>query len=284
MSTNQPPRKPASSEAGPGLHPAVRALVLSGITAGSAGLAIDAVDARFVAAWLLASILALVPDFVAMAGLRPVCFGRFRDCTAPLVAAAHGVVSGAAGWLFLAQLTPPARIALTLLACASVTLAQVYRGASGRAFAVHSIACLGQFALAWWWIGGANPWIPGAALTIFGGVTAMVARVYRRSTRRAHALRIEHDQLLERLRRCAAIELEADRLVSAACHDLRQPVAAISLISALLQQKATQAELAPALASLESGVSAINRQLLRIASIAEQLRGTTGPSGTGVHR
>jgi signal transduction histidine kinase len=272
MSANQNPRNPAIQHAGPRLHPAMPVVALMFLTGCSAAVSFGSVEAHVVIAWLLASMTALLPELAAGAGLQPGWLGRWRDPATVIVSVVQGAVSGAAGLLFLAQLSPSARIALTVLACASVTLAQALRDTGNRYFIPGAFACLGQFALAWWLIGEVDPWLPGTALAIFGAVTWMIAFLYRQDIRRVHSLRIERDRLLEQLHRCAAIELEADRLVTAACHDLRQPVAAIALISALLRQKTTQSELAPALASLESGVAAINRQLVRIASIAEQIR------------
>ncbi len=245
----------------------------------SAALALAAIHWPIVLAWLAAALLALIPELMSAIGVSTDPRNPWRAMTASIACAAHGLVSGAAAPLFLSDLPTATGMALTLFACTSAILAALPDGADRPGFRFHAIACLGPFVLAWWLMDGEGKWLAGVSVAGFGLTASVIEHLLHRLTRRCHRLQLERQQLLERLGRCAAIERQSERLVGAACHDLRQPVAAIALVSALLRQKASDPSLEPALAALENGVVAINRQLLRIAGVADELRAVSSRSG-----
>ncbi len=189
-----------------------------------------------------------------------------------LAAALGGLIAGAAGTLFLPLLEPPARLAITVAACAGLAAAIVDIGHQGRPFRLQTACCMGQFALAWWRLDEAGAGVVAASLAGFGLLAAFASTHIDRLGRQMLAGSLENRRLAESLAiehgRAVAADRAKTHFIAAASHDLRQPAAALSLMTHLLRQQATDPALAPTVTGLERSVNAMNDLLGQLLDLS----------------
>jgi signal transduction histidine kinase len=225
-------------------------------------------------AWLLPSLAA-----VAAASIGSRAFERANRADAAAVdrlqhlsAALLGLTSGAAATLFLPLLDLPERLAITLAACAGLCAAIVEVGRHGRPFRLQAACCIGQFALAWWRLSEAGAGLVAASLAGFAALAALASGSVERLGRQVLAVAIENRHLAESLSVEHARAVAADRakthFVAAASHDLRQPAAALSLMTNLLREQARDPALAPLVNGLERSVASMNDLLGQLLDLS----------------
>ncbi|HRO59422.1 MAG TPA: ATP-binding protein [Burkholderiaceae bacterium] len=245
-----------------------------GITLCSAAIAAGKVPASALAAWIALSVGALLLRLHAsrLVAVASVPHAPAIDRLQRAGAAAGGLVAGAAGTLFLQMLDPPAQVALTLLACAGVFAVILDFGHQGLPFRLHAACCIGQFALAWWRLGDPGSELVSAALLGFWLLAGIAATAVDRLGRQVLAAAIQNRRLAESLAAEHARALAADRakshFIAAASHDLRQPAAALSLMTGLLRQRVTDPALAPTVRGLERSVQAMNDLLGQLLDLS----------------
>jgi signal transduction histidine kinase len=263
-----------------GVLAAVSALA---VAAWMATIAAGSVPDTLLAAWLLASALAVAATASALPALR-----RLKDEQLPAAArlqqssaALAGLVSGAAATLFLPALSWPARTALSIAACAGLAGAIVEPGRQGPAFRLQLACCAGQFALAWWRLGE-----PGAAqvawvLAGFAVLAAASSTAIDRLNRQSLARALENRRLADSLALARDQAVAADRakshFIAAASHDLRQPAAALALTTSLLRRQVDDPALAPAMQGLERSVTALNELLGQLLDLSRLDAGRIAP-------
>lgn len=239
-----------------------------------AAIAAPAAHGPLVAGWLLASVLALAATSAALPSLRRLHEAQLAaaDRFGRLSAALSGLVSGAAGTLFLPSLPGPGRAALSIAACAGLAVAMTSIGRQGPAFRLQLACCAGQFALAWWRLDTPGTAGVAAAFAGFALLAGSASTSVDRLGRRVLAAAIENRRLAESLARARDRAVAADRakahFIAAASHDLRQPAAALSLTASLLRRQVTDPAVAPAMQGLERSIAAMNELLGQLLDLS----------------
>ena len=240
----------------------------------SAAIAAGKVPSAALGAWILLSIGALLLRLHAsrLIGAASVPHAPAVDRLQLAGAAASGLVAGAAGTLFLPLLDDPGRIALSVLGCAGLFAAVVDFGHQGRPFRLYAACCIGQFSLAWWRLGEPGSELVAAALLGFWALAGIAATAVDRLGRKILSTAIENRRLVESLAAEHARALAADRakshFIAAASHDLRQPAAALSLMTGLLRQQVKDPALTPTVRGLERSVQAMNELLGQLLDLS----------------
>lgn len=253
------------------------------VAAWMATIAAGSVPDTLLAAWLLASALAVAASASALPALR-----RLKDDQFPAAArlqqagaALAGLVSGAAATLFLPALSWPARAALSVAACAGLAGAIVEPGRQGPAFRLQLACCAGQFALAWWRLGEPGAAQVAWALAGFAVLAAATSTAIDRLNRQSLARAIENRRLAESLAQARDEAVAADRakshFIAAASHDLRQPAAALALTASLLRRQVGDPALAPAMQGLERSVATLNDLLGQLLDLSRLDAGRIAP-------
>lgn len=253
------------------------------VAAWMAAIAAGSVPDTLLAAWLLASALAVAASASALPALR-----RLKDDQFPAAArlqqagaALAGLVSGAAATLFLPALSWPARAALSVAACAGLAGAIVEPGRQGPAFRLQLACCAGQFALAWWRLGEPGAAQVAWALAGFAVLAAATSTAIDRLNRQSLARAIENRRLAESLAQARDEAVAADRakshFIAAASHDLRQPAAALALTASLLRRQVGDPALAPAMQGLERSVATLNDLLGQLLDLSRLDAGRIAP-------
>ena len=253
------------------------------VAAWMAAIAAGSVPDTLLAAWLLASALAVAASATALPALR-----RLKDDQFPAAArlqqagaALAGLVSGAAATLFLPALSWPARAALSVAACAGLAGAIVEPGRQGPAFRLQLACCAGQFALAWWRLREPGAAQVAWALAGFAVLAAATSTAIDRLNRQSLARAIENRRLAESLAQARDEAVAADRakshFIAAASHDLRQPAAALALTASLLRRQVGDPALAPAMQGLERSVATLNDLLGQLLDLSRLDAGRIAP-------
>lgn len=253
------------------------------VAAWMAAIAAGSVPDTLLAAWLLASALAVAASASALPALR-----RLKDDQFPAAArlqqagaALAGLVSGAAATLFLPALSWPARAALSVAACAGLAGAIVEPGRQGPAFRLQLACCAGQFALAWWRLGEPGAAQVAWALAGFAVLAAATSTAIDRLNRQSLARALENRRLAESLAQARDEAVAADRakshFIAAASHDLRQPAAALALTASLLRRQVGDPALAPAMLGLERSVATLNDLLGQLLDLSRLDAGRIAP-------
>lgn len=253
------------------------------VAAWMAAIAAGSVPDTLLAAWLLASALAVAASASALPALR-----RLKDDQFPAAArlqqagaALAGLVSGAAATLFLPALSWPARAALSVAACAGLAGAIVEPGRQGPAFRLQLACCAGQFALAWWRLGEPGAAQVAWALAGFAVLAAATSTAIDRLNRQSLARALENRRLAESLAQARDEAVAADRakshFIAAASHDLRQPAAALALTASLLRRQVGDPALAPAMQGLERSVATLNDLLGQLLDLSRLDAGRIAP-------
>lgn len=159
----------------------------------------------------------------------------------------------------------PAQVALTLLACAALYAEIADPGHRGRPFRLQAAGCIGQFALAWWRLDDPGSTLVPAALLGFWGLAGLAAAGVEQLDRQVRGMAAENRRLVESLATEHARARAADRarsaFVAATGHELRQPAAALALMTGLLRQQNADPALAPTVRGLERAAQAMNELL-----------------------
>lgn len=245
-----------------------------GVALWSAAIASTAAPLLLLVAWLALSAAVLGARLLgasAIARARPADSAGVARLN-ELGSALSGLAAGAAGTLFLPLLDTPARIALTVAACAGLAAALVEIGLQGRPFRLQAACCVGQFALAWWQVDAPGSSLIAGSLAGFGLLAALSSTVVERLDRQVLATSIDNQRLAESLaaehqRALAAVRAKT-HFIAAASHDLRQPAAALSLIVNLLRQRITDPSLSPMVRGLERSVHAMNDLLGQLLDLS----------------
>ena len=268
-----------------GVLAAVSALA---VAAWMAAIAAGSVPDTLLAAWLLASALAVAATASALPALRRLedeqlaAAARLQQAGAALA----GLVSGSAATLFLPALSWPARTALSIAACAGLAGAIVEPGRQGPAFRLQLACCAGQFALAWWRLGEPGATQVAWTLAGFAVLAAATSTAVDRLNREALARALENFRLAGSLARARDQAVAADRakshFIAAASHDLRQPAAALALTASLLRGQVDDPALAPAMQGLERSVAALNELLGQLLDLSRLDAGRVVPEPKAV--
>lgn len=184
----------------------------------------------------------------------------------------NGAWTGALPIVFFAELSSEARAALTVVSLLSLT-------AGAHTFASYRIGYLWVLALAlpplvlnWALVGGSSSWIVVVTLVVFGALMVRLSRYLAEVFERSVVIRFERERVVEQLRRekeqtelarqkAEEASRSKSRFLASASHDLRQPVHALGLFSAVLGASAETQQLRT-IASNISAVSEIIRKLL----------------------
>jgi signal transduction histidine kinase len=258
-----------------------------GVALFTAAVSNGQVPALLLVCWLLSSLVVLAASYMAshaLEGARPgdaAAVERLQQ----LGAALCGLASGAAASLFLALLDPPTRLAITVAACAGLCVAIVEFGRHGSPFRLQTACCVGQFALAWWRLDEPGSGLLAASLAGFGLLAALASSSVDRLAGRVLAMSLENRRLAESLAVEHGRALAADRakthFVAAASHDLRQPAAALSLMTNLLREQVKDPALAPLVTGLQRSVNSMNDLLGQLLDLS---RLDTGRIAVGTER
>ncbi len=232
-------------------------LIVALITLLASGLADQVAQPTLVIWATLVTVVSLSRSLVALLLLRK------RFCRDARPHAAHfrlstgltGLLLGAAASLFFPYIDPAGRMLITLALAGWLAAAMALHAAFPRHARLHLLLVLGQLALAWWLAE------PEQGLYWAGGLIVAALLLERLSHRLSHTLAIaqrgrhERRELLRRLavesRQARAASAAAARFLTAASHDLRQPAAALSLMSGLLSERCAD----PALKPLTDGIA-----------------------------
>jgi len=166
-----------------------------------------------------------------------------------------GLLLGAAASLFFPYIDPAGRMLTTLALAGWLAAAMALHAAFPRHARLHLLLVLGQLALAWWL---SEPELGLSWACALMAAAVLLERLSHRLSRTlaiAQRGRHERRELLRRLavesRQARAASAAAARFLTAASHDLRQPAAALSLMSGLLSERCMD----PALKPLTDGIS-----------------------------
>jgi len=186
-----------------------------------------------------------------------------------------GLVTGSAAPLFFPALDPEGRALLTMILLCWTVGGVSTLAAYARAFYAYLLPALFPLAVVWLMVGDPQSIATAVLIVLFAMIQVFFVRDNERMVRESFAIRYENERLLESLERERQEVLfardraeEANRaksqFLAAASHDLRQPLHALSLLSATLTLRAvdgTTAEIAGhidnALASLMTLVDSL---------------------------
>lgn len=210
------------------------------------------------AAWaLLVALVSLARSLVALSLLRK----RFCRDARPhaalfrLSTGLTGLLLGAAASLFFPYSDPTGRMLITLALAGWLAAAMALHAAFPRHARLHLLLVLGQLALAWWLTEPEQGLFWACGLIVAGVLLERLSHQLSRTLAIAQRGRHERRELLRRLavesRQARAASAAAARFLTAASHDLRQPAAALSLMSGLLSERCAD----PALKPLTDGIA-----------------------------
>ena len=163
---------------------------------------------------------------------------------------AAGLITGSAAPLFFPALPPEGRALLTMILVCWTAGGVSTAAAYARAFYAYVAPALLPLVLLWMMAGVPQEIAVAVLILLFGLIQVFFVRDNERVVRESFVIRYENERLLEALERERQEVLfardraeEANRaksqFLAAASHDLRQPLHALSLLSATLTLRAT---------------------------------------------
>jgi signal transduction histidine kinase len=173
------------------------------------------------------------------------------------LAAVSGVVSGSAALLFFAALPADRQALLTMVMCCWGAGALASSSAYPRAYLFFALPLFAQIAIAWLQADAPGAWFIAILLVAFLAMMIVFVREGGRVVVESIELRFANEELLaqkeqligllraevEKVEAARAKAEEASRsksqFLASASHDLRQPLHALSLLTALLREAST---------------------------------------------
>jgi signal transduction histidine kinase/ActR/RegA family two-component response regulator len=184
----------------------------------------------------------------------------------------NGAWTGALPIFFFANLSVEARAALTVVSLLSLTAGLATFAPYRRGYLWVLGLALPPLILSWALFGGGGSWIVVVTLAVFGALMVKLSHHLADVFKKSVEIRFERERVVEALRRekeqtelawhkAEEASRAKSRFLASASHDLRQPVHALGLFSAVLDVSAETQQLR-AIASNISAVSDIIRKLL----------------------
>lgn len=184
----------------------------------------------------------------------------------------NGAWTGALPIAFFAELSVEARAALTVVSLLSLTAGAATFASYRTGYLWVLGLAMPPLALNWALLGGSSSWIVVVTLLVFGALMVRLSRHLAEVFERSVEIRFERERVVEQLRRekeqterarqqAEEASRSKSRFLASASHDLRQPVHALGLFSAVLGASAETKQL-QSIASNISAVSEIIRKLL----------------------
>lgn len=189
-----------------------------------------------------------------------------------LFALFNGAWTGALPIAFFAELSVEARAALTVVSLLSLTAGAATFASYRTGYLWVLGLAMPPLALNWALLGGGTSWIVVVTLLVFGALMVRLSRHLAEVFERSVEIRFERERVVEQLRRekeqterarqqAEEASRSKSRFLASASHDLRQPVHALGLFSAVLGASAETKQLQSIAANI-SAVSEIIRKLL----------------------
>ena len=190
--------------------------------------------------------------------LAPILRGRVRDI------ALLGGLWGLAPWLLASQ-GGEALVLVSIFVVGAVSLGSAIVSTHRSTIAAFSApAALGMVS-ACAWHGGVVGWVLAACMALFLFMTLTWTFQQADLLQDSLTVRVEKETLAERLAQQVALVEAADReksrFLAAASHDLRQPLQAISLFTAVLERSALPADSAQTVAQLGHSLRLLHQSL-----------------------
>jgi signal transduction histidine kinase/CheY-like chemotaxis protein len=184
----------------------------------------------------------------------------------------NGVWTGALPIAFFAELSVEARAALTVVSLLALTAGAATFASYRRGYLWVLALAMPPLILNWALLGGSRSWIVVVTLVVFGALMVKLSRHLAEVFERSVEIRFDRERVVEQLRRekeqtelarqkAEEASRAKSRFLASASHDLRQPVHALGLFSAVLGASAETQQL-QALANNISAVSEVIRKLL----------------------
>jgi signal transduction histidine kinase len=227
------------------------------------------------------------------------------------LAAVSGVVSGSAALLFFPALPADRQALLTMVMCCWGAGALASSSAYPRAYLFFALPLFAQIAIAWLQADAAGAWFIAILLAAFLAMMLVFVREGGRVVVESIELRFANEELLSQkeqligLLRAEVEKVEAarakaeeasrskSRFLASASHDLRQPLHALSLLTALLREASADNHVREVgrhidqsvqslerlfgalldLSKLDAGVMKIELRELDLAELVERLSG-----------
>ncbi len=156
-----------------------------------------------------------------------------------------GIITGSAPFLFFPSLEPIEQMFLTMIICCMVTGATASLGAYLSLYASYATIFMVQLIWAWLITGNAHASFVAILLLLYGLIMIGFATSFSREVMTGVAIRFENQELMVKLeaarREADAANAAKSQFLAAASHDLRQPLHALSLYSAVLKLRSTDA-------------------------------------------
>lgn len=199
-----------------------------------------------------------------------------------------GLVTGSAAPLFFPALDPEGRALLTMILLCWTAGGVATLAAYARAFYVYSVPALLPLALMWAMQGDSQSIATAVLIVLFAMIQVFFVRDNERVVRESFAIRYENERLLESLEReRQEVSFARDRaeeanraksqFLAAASHDLRQPLHALSLLSATLTMRAVEDSAAEIARHIERALASLMTLVDSLLDISKLDAGAVRP-------
>jgi len=244
------------------------------------------VDHAWLLAWLAAALVVPGWRYLLSRRYRAMAPGpsqtRYWAWHLAATTAADGIVWGIAGWaFFVPQALPPQLILFAMIV--GIPAGSIFTNSwwpvSLHAFSVPSI---GLTALGLIWGGTPSHLALAVGLLVYLAILFQIMHQAHAAAMETISLRFENVELIEELRHEKAVADEANiaksKFLAAASHDLRQPLHALGLFVAALNERVKQAEAGVLMVNINRSVSALEGLFNALLDISKLDAGTIEPS------
>jgi two-component system, sensor histidine kinase len=251
----------------------------------------------YVGGWAIAWALVAAGAIVARAAMLKRLMARPAFSEAPnvwaervaAIAFLNGLLAALPALAFMPHMPAEQRAILTMILGGWAAATVGSNGPYPRSYYWFAIGFFPIVAFAWAWIGGAVGYLTAALLAIFGAMMCVFARDHGERIKESIALRFQNEALIDTLRRlnqeAASAQHAAEeanrsksRFLAAASHDLRQPLHALSLLTALANSLARDPDQREVATSIERSVHSLDRLFSGLLDLSRLDAGVIQPN------